>query len=67
MRFPQLKLDRAFLLGIAQAFDLSGSIESPRLREIRNRTPEQALARDWANVTRDWDRVARRCATAHAE
>ncbi|HET7461316.1 MAG TPA: hypothetical protein VFJ82_08700 [Longimicrobium sp.] len=61
------KLDRAFLRGMAQAFDLTGSLTSERYREIRERSREQALARDWENVTGDWDRAVGRCAAAHGQ
>ena len=67
MPFPRIKLDGAFLRGVAQAFDLTGSLTSDRYREIQERSREQALARDWANVTGDWDRAVRRCAAAHGQ
>jgi len=67
MELPRIKLDGAFFRGIAQAFDLTGSLTSERYREIQERTREQALARDWSNVTRDWDRAVQRYAAAHGQ
>jgi len=67
MRFPRFKLDRDLLQTVVQAFDISGTMRSSRLNEILARTPEQALARDWDNITGDWDGVARPYAAAHGE
>lgn len=67
MKFPRIKLDGAFLRGMAQAFDLTGSLTSERYDEIRERSREQGLARDRSNVARDWDRAVQRYAAAHGQ
>jgi len=67
MPFPLVKLGGAFLRGVAQAFDLTGTVTSDRYREIQERSREQALAGDWDNVMRDWDRGVQRYAAAHGQ
>ncbi len=67
MRLPRFSLNNPFLLGMAQAFDLSGTLTSPRLREIGMRTPGEALARDRENLARDLDRVLQRYVPAHGQ
>lgn len=68
MPFSRIKLGgSAFLRGVAQVFDLTGTFTSDRYREIQERSREQALARDWNNVMGDWDRGVQRCAAAHGQ
>lgn len=58
---------RDFLRGMAQAFDLTGSLASERLREIRERLEAGGVAGDWERVNRDLDRVVQRYAAAHGK
>lgn len=56
----------AFLRGMAQALDLSGSIGTARIRRLlANRTARGSLVRDWAAVSHDFRTAERRCAAEH--
>ena len=57
--------NRDFLRGMAQAFDLSGTLASERLRDLRERMHGGGVAGDWDRVSRDLDRVIQRYAAAH--
>lgn len=66
---PKLRnlFNRDFLRAMAQAFDLSGSLASERLRDIRERLQAEGVAGDWERVNRDLDRVVQRYAAAHGQ
>jgi len=66
---PVIRLrGRAFLRSVAQVFDLTGTVASSNLREIRERMQAGGVARDWEMVSRDLDSVVQRYAAAgHAE
>jgi hypothetical protein len=66
---PKLRnfFNRDFLRGFAQAFDLTGTLASERLRDIRERLQAGGVAGDWERVNRDLDRVLQRYAAAHGQ
>ncbi|HSU13374.1 hypothetical protein [Longimicrobium sp.] len=58
-------LGRAFVRGMAQAVDLTGSIGSRRLRRMVVRSDRAALLADWAAVSRDLRVAVQRYAAGH--
>jgi hypothetical protein len=65
MRLLSTNSREAFFRGMAQAFDLSGSISIRRLRRFRARSRATALAANWSKVSRDFGRVMQRHAAGH--
>ncbi|HEU4556338.1 MAG TPA: hypothetical protein VFS20_00770 [Longimicrobium sp.] len=66
---PKLRnfFNRDFLRGMAQAFDLTGSLASERLRDMRERMHAGGVAGDWERVNRDLYRVLQRYAAARVQ
>ena len=44
---------KSFLIGLTSIFNIFGTRMSPRVQEIANKTPEQALREDWRKVLDD--------------
>jgi hypothetical protein len=67
MPVPRLPISRAVLRSVAQVFDLTGTLASSRLREIREQAQAGGTTRDWERVTGDLHRAVQRHAAGHAE